>query len=166
MTQGTVEDLIHLPAAPIYIFFMGISFALLWGAAKETLERVGIIKLRGVAFPAAPSQFGTAPAWLVPSLSDIRFHPSHVDPSARADEHTGPTVASAVQPRLLYLIVLWIASLPLPLLTFGTGSFLNSFWWSATPAAILVLILTEWMISKGEKEVQSLSGLKYSYKGA
>lgn len=163
--DGTHEDLIYLPAAPFYILFLSMQGWLLYRAAYEVAEKMGLVKIPGQAFPAQPHRFGTAPGWLVPALSDLRFHPSHV--GGRTDgDGLGPTVATTMEPRLLYLLILFIASLPLPLMVFGAGSFVNAGWWSFSTLALGCLVIAEYLILKSDRAATGLTGMKYNYKGA
>jgi len=164
--DGTHEDLLYLPALPFYLLFLSIQGWLVWAAGYDIAEKMGLVKVAGQVFPAQPHRFGTAPRWLVPALSDIRFHPSHVGGRTDGDTGLGPTVATTMEPRLLYLTVLFIASLPLPLMTFGTGSFTNAGWWAFATLALGCLTLAEWMILKSDRAATGLTGMKYNYKGA
>ncbi|KDN44877.1 hypothetical protein K437DRAFT_247486 [Tilletiaria anomala UBC 951] len=168
--QGTHDDLIYLPALPFYIAFLLIQGGLLYMVAFETadaMEIPAIIKRRkSYAFPAQPHPFGTAPNFLVPPLSQIRWAPS----GGRADQdHTvteGQRIAATTSPRLMYLVVLCVASLPLPLMTFGAGSFGNAGWWALTPLVIGVTCCIERSIWSSERQTHGLAGLRYNYKGA
>lgn len=163
---GTHEDLWKFPALPAYIAFLLIQGTLLYGAAKETAYKMGLITIKGTAFPQQPHMFGTAPSFLVPILSDIRWHPSHMGVRADSPEYRAPPVTATMSPRLLYLCFLTFVSFPLPLLTFGAGSFVNSGWWAITTVALIILCLCERMMDKSERETVGLNGMKYSYKGA
>lgn len=165
-SEGTHDDLVKFPSLPLYLLFFSIQSLFLFGAFYETLERMNLIKSKGVAFPNQPHVFGTAPNFLAPILSDIRWHPSHMGVSSSSPEYQAPLLTATMPPRLLYLCLLTFASLPLPLLTFGAGSFANSGWWSFTPAVLIILCICEAMIDKFEKDALGLNGMKYSYKGA
>lgn len=175
--QGTHEDLLRLPALPIYLFFFLLQGTLVAAALVETADRLGLVKSKGKAFPHQPHLFGTAPDWLAPILTDIRWHPALAAGSAgrvgqRADggggagATTAPNFIHTMPPRLLYLSVLLFVSLPVPLLTFGGGSFVNAAWWAITTAGLGVVVGAESMMASVEKNAQGLSGMRYTYKGA
>lgn len=174
--HGTHEDLFHLPTAPFYFLFVSGQCLILYAAAKEIADLAGLIKgVAGQAFPHQPHRFGTAPDWLVPSLQDLRFAASNAQGNLhkRADtqdndkskEPTGPSLSTR-QPRLIYLLLLTSMSLPLPLLTFGTGNFVNSAWWAIEAVVMGLVCLIEYLIGQSEREVQGLDGRRYNYKGA
>jgi len=164
--DGTHEDLYKFPALPIYLVFLALQGGLLFAAFYETLDRMGHVRSKGVAFPHQPHLFGTAPNFIAPILSDIRWHPSQMGVRADSTEYRAPPVTATMPPRLLYLCMITFVSLPLPLMTFGAGSFVNSGWWAITSASLIVLVICEWMIHKFERETFGLTGLKYGYKGA
>ncbi|KAE8215593.1 hypothetical protein CF327_g1122 [Tilletia walkeri] len=162
--EHTHEDLIYLPAAPFYLFFFLIQGGLVFAAAYETAERLNIVKIPSKAYPLQPHRFGTAPDWLAPALEDIRLAPSEKE--KKDGEGKGERVATRVGGRLVYVIFLTVLSTPLPLLTFGAGSFTNAGWWAITPAVLTVVSLVEWWIGKVTSETQGLATMKYSYRGA
>jgi hypothetical protein len=146
--------------------FLLLQGGLLFAAFYETLDRMGHVKSKGTAFPHQPHLFGTAPNILAPILSDVRWHPSQMGVRADTTEYRAPPITATMPPRLLYLCIITFVSLPLPLMTFGAGSFVNSGWWAIASAVLMVLVLCESMIYKFEKEAFGLNGLKYGYKGA
>ncbi|KAK0533120.1 hypothetical protein OC834_000533 [Tilletia horrida] len=162
--EHTHEDLIYLPAAPFYIFFFFIQGTLLFAAAYETAERLGFVKIPPKPFPQQPHRFGTAPDWLAPALDDIRMQPSEAQ--KKDGEGRGDRASDRVGGRLVYLIFLSVLSTPLPLLTFGAGSFTNAGWWALTPAVLTVVSLVEWWMGKVTAETQGLASMKYPYRGA
>ncbi|PWN52058.1 hypothetical protein IE53DRAFT_378448 [Violaceomyces palustris] len=170
--QGTHEDLTYLPALPFYLLFFFYSSYLLYLGTAETLYQMGhpiLAPQRAkLSFPRQPHQFGTAPDWLVPALTDLRWGSSNkVTDGQRADKDVvNPRVASTVNPKLLYLFIIWVASWPLPLMTFGAGAFVNSLWWLATSGVLGVLWASEYWIVKTETELVGLGGMKYNHKGA
>ena len=168
--HGTHEDLIYLPALPIYLIFLAGQGGLLYCAAYETADQMDIsavVKRRkGYAYPAQPHGFGTAPDFLVPTLTKLRFAPG----GGRADQvhqsSSGPSMAQTSSPRLMYLLVLLVTSLPLPLMTFGAGSFGNAGWWFLTSSIIGLTCWVESSIWKSERSTVGLDGMRYNYKGA
>lgn len=163
--EASHDDLIRLPAFPIYLALLFLQGGLLFGAAYETMDRMGMIRSKGLAFPLQPHQFGTAPSILAPVLADIRWHPTHAGIRADKDDKP-PPVWTTISPRLLYLCLLTLASTPLPLMTFGAGNFINAGWWLITTIALTVLCICEGLIDKFEREAIGLNGMKYAYKGA
>ncbi|KAK0549559.1 hypothetical protein OC846_004022 [Tilletia horrida] len=161
--EHTHDDLTYLPAAPIYIFFFLIQGSLLAAAMYETAERLSLVKIAPKPFPQQPHRFGTAPDWLAPALDDIRMQPSEAQ---KQKQDKGDRVSARVGGRLVYIIFLTVLSLPLPLLTFGVGSFTNSGWWALSTGALTVLSLVEWWMGKVTAETQQLGSMKYSYRGA
>ena len=164
--EATHEDLYKFPALPIYLIFLSLQGTLLFAAFYETLDRMGHTTSKGTTFPHQPHLFGTAPNFIAPILSDIRWHPSQMGVRSVDTEYRPPPVTATMPPRLLYLCMFTFVSLPLPLMTFGAGSFINSGWWAITSAVLTVLVVCEWMIHKFEKESLGLNGLRYGYKGA
>lgn len=164
--EATHEDLYKFPALPIYLIFLSLQGTLLFAAFYETLDRMGHTTSKGTPFPHQPHLFGTAPNFIAPILSDIRWHPSQMGVRSVDTEYRPPPVTATMPPRLLYLCMITFVSLPLPLMTFGAGSFINSGWWAITSAVLTVLVVCEWMIHKFEKESLGLNGLRYGYKGA
>lgn len=163
---GTHDDLVKFPSLPIYLAFFAMQSTLLMAAAYETADRMGLVRSKGVSFPHQPHVYGTAPDFVAPLLSDIRWHPTHMGVRADAPDYRAPAVMATMPPRLLYLCALTFVSFPLPLMTFGTGSFVNAGWWAITTAVLVVLCLCERTIDKFEKEARGLTGMKYGYKGA
>lgn len=168
---GTHEDLVYLPAGPIYCAFLFLQGILVVAALRETADLMGLVKggPAATAFPAQPHLYGTAPGWLVPSLQDIRFSSGQVagQVNKRADGTVvPPTGLSSVPPRLTYLLLLTVSSLPMPLLVFGAGNFTNAAWWSISTAALVIDFVVEYYINKSEKEIRGLDGQRYNYKGA
>lgn len=171
--QGTHEDLVYLPAGPVYLLFMAVQGLLIVGAIRETVDLLGWANLgpKPAAFPAPqPHLFGTAPPWLVPSLQDLRFS-SATNQGVTGEDATKPVAAqkpglSSVAPRLVYAGFLLVASLPMPLMVFGAGNFTNAAWWALTPGVLLIDVLVEWSIAGSEREIRGLDGQRYSYKGA
>lgn len=168
---GTAEDLVYLPAGPIYCVFLFLQGILVVGALRETADLMGLIKGGPAAmeFPAQPHVYGTAPNWLVPSLQDIRFSSSQA--AGQVNKRADGTVVglkglSALPPRPTYLLLLAAASLPMPLMVFGAGNFTNSAWWSIATIVLVINFFVEWNISNSEKELRSLDGQRYNYKGA
>jgi hypothetical protein len=164
--QGTHEDLFKFPALPIYLIFLAMQGTLLFAGFYETLDRMNLLNRRGTPFPHQPHLFGTAPNFIAPLLSDIRWHPSQMGVRADSTEYNAPHVMATMPPRLLYLCMVTLASFPIPLMTFGAGSFVNSGWWAFTSVALVVLDICEYTIHKFEKEALGLNGLRYGYKGA
>lgn len=170
-SHGTLDDLIYLPALPFYIVFLAMQGGLLYCAALETADQLdlafAVARRKKFAFPAQPHPFGTAPDFVVPTLSQLKFAPG----GGRADQAHVPTdsgqrVAATMSPRAMYLTLLFVTSLPLPLMTFGAGSFGNAGWWAITS---VVIALTAWVengIWKSEREIVGLDGMKYTLKGA
>lgn len=177
-TQETAEhhELTRLPVAPIYLLFLLSMGTLLYATAKEVADRMGVLpRPPGVPFPAPqPHIFGTAPSWLVKSLTDLRWHPSNSGQprSVRADlpanqgGEAPPNFLTKMNPRNLYVFMLWLASWPLPLMTFGAGSFESSAWWALTPAIIGLVLTVEGIIHRAERDLKGLDGMRYGYKGA
>ncbi|CAO1618466.1 unnamed protein product [Parajaminaea phylloscopi] len=168
---GSTDDLVYLPAGPIYGFFLFLQGILIVGALREAADQLGIIKggPAATAFPAQPHLYGTAPNWLIPSLQDIRF--SAQQSSGQVNKRADGTVVqpkglSALPPRPTYLLVLFVASLPMPLMVFGAGNFTNAAWWSFATAALGINFFVEWSIANSEKELRGLDGQRYNYKGA
>ncbi|PWN26812.1 hypothetical protein BDZ90DRAFT_212789, partial [Jaminaea rosea] len=172
--QGTHEDLIYLPAGPIYMLFFAFQGIIVVGAIRETVDLLGLAKLgpKPAAFPAPqPHLYGTAPGWLVPSLQDLRFSSATNQSVNSKTPATSPAAAqrpglASVAPRLVYLGVLLVTSLPMPLMVFGAGNFTNAAWWALAPGALLIDLLVEWSIAGSEREIRGLDGQRYSYKGA
>lgn len=171
--EHTHEDLVYLPAAPIYIIFFLMQGFLVLAAARETADKMGLIHgVKSRPFPAQPHPFGTAPEWLVPALTDVRFSTaaSKVQSGERADTKQAEANLqkgfNALPPRLVYLLVLTFASLPMPLMTFGAGAFTNAAWWSISTAALVLLCFVEWSIHKSERQLGGLARTRYDYKGA
>jgi hypothetical protein len=165
--EGSVDDLVRLPALPIYVALLAIQGTFLFGAFYETLDRLGYVRAKGMAFPKQPHLFGTAPNFLAPFLTEIRFSSNNVGVRAdTADAAAGPPVWVKMPPRLLYLCMITLASFPMPLMTFGTGNFVNAGWWAISTAVLLVLVTCEYMIYKHERDSMGLNGLRYGYKGA
>ncbi|CEH14776.1 hypothetical protein CBOM_02598 [Ceraceosorus bombacis] len=177
-SQETAEhhELTRLPVAPIYILFLLSMGTLLYATGKEVADRMGILpRPPGVPFPAPqPHLFGTAPGWLVKSLTDLRWHPSNSGQprSVRADlpanqgGETPPNFLTKMNPRNLYVFMIWLASWPLPLMTFGAGAFESSAWWALTPAVIGIVLAVEGIIYRAERDLKGLDGMRYGYKGA
>ncbi|CAO1635159.1 unnamed protein product [Sympodiomycopsis kandeliae] len=174
--QGTHEDLFHLPAAPIYFLLVSGQCLILYAAGKEIADLAGLIKgVAGVSFPMQPHRFGTAPKWLLPTLEDLRFASSGAqgnlhkradkEDQVKKNEPEKPSL-STTQPRLIYLMLLAFATLPMPLLTFGTGNFVNSAWWGVEALVMGIVCLIEYSIGQNEREIHGLDGKRYSYKGA
>lgn len=169
-TEGSHEDLIYLPAGPIYMIFLLFQGLLVIAAMRDTADHMGLINAtKSAAFPAQPHRFGTAPDWLVPALNDIRFAApggsSKID--QRADgPATEPSGLNAQPPRVVYLGLLLFCSLPMPLMVFGSGNFVNAFWWSLSTAALSILLTVEWSIGVSERQIKGLDGRRYNYKGA
>lgn len=177
--EGTHDDLVRLPALPIYLVFFLIQGTLVFAALVETADRLGLVRSKGKAFPYQPHLFGTAPDWLAPILTDLRWHPALAAGGTgrigqRADgggenknsTTTEPNFIQTMPPRLLYLSCLLFVSLPVPLLTFGGGSFSSAGWWAITTAGLGVVVGAEAMMASVEKNAQGLSGMRYNYKGA
>ncbi|KAE8247949.1 hypothetical protein A4X06_0g4070 [Tilletia controversa] len=162
--EHTNEDLIYLPAAPFYIFFFLIQGGLIFAVAYETAERMGFVKLPAKPYPQQPHRFGTAPDWLVLILEDIRLQPSEVE--KKRGEDRGQQAAQRFGGRLVYVIFLTVLATPLPLLTFGAGSFTNAGWWAITPVVLAVVSVVEWMMGKVTADTQGLAIMKYNYRGA
>ncbi|CAD6913501.1 unnamed protein product [Tilletia laevis] len=162
--EHTNEDLIYLPAAPFYIFFFLIQGGLIFAVAYETAERMGFVKLPAKPYPQQPHRFGTAPDWLVLILEDIRLQPSEVE--KKRGEDKGQQAAQRFGGRLVYVIFLTVLATPLPLLTFGAGSFTNAGWWAITPVVLAVVSVVEWMMGKVTADTQGLATMKYNYRGA
>lgn len=156
----------RLPALPIYLALLAIQGTFLFGAFYETLDRMGYARVKGVPYPQQPHLFGTAPNFLAPFLSEIRFNSNSIGARADTKDAAAPPVWVRMPPRLLYLCILTLASFPMPLMTFGAGSFVNSGWWAISTAVLIVLVSCEVMIYKFEKESMGLNGLRYGYKGA
>lgn len=173
--EPTHDDVTKLPIAPIYCFFVAIMTSFLWAAAIETADRMGLTKRKGLPFPHQPHLFGTAPNWLIRTLTDLRWHPSNSGgvPSARSDlprQQGGdnpPNFLTKMHPRNLYLFVILLASTPLPLMVFGAGgSGETTLWWTLTPLVIGTLLTIEGMIHRSQRDAASLDGMRYNYKGA
>lgn len=165
--SGTHDDLVRIPSLPIYLALLSIQSVLLAGTAIELLDLMNVRRRdTGHAFPHQPHVFGTAPSWVVPFLSDLRWHPSHVGVRADSPEYRPPHVMATMNPRLLYLCLLAFASLPLPLMTFGAGSFVNAGWFALSSVVLVVVCICEHWIGKVERETRGLTGMKYNYKGA
>lgn len=163
---GTHDDLLKVPSMPIYLFLFTVQSLLLFGAAAELVDLMGLRTATGVPFPQQPHVYGTAPAFLAPFLNDIRWHPSHMGVRADSPEYRAPPVTATMPPRLLYLCLLAFASMPVPLMTFGTGSFINAAWWAITPVVLVCVCVCEHIIAKVDREARGLTGMKYNYKGA
>ncbi|KAL9937377.1 hypothetical protein V8E36_003786 [Tilletia maclaganii] len=159
----THDDILYLPAAPIYLFLFSIQATLLAAVAYETAERLGLVHLPALPFPQQPHRFGTAPGWLAPVLEDIRLQPTE---EQRKKEEKGDRAATRVGGRLVYLIFLTVVSTPIPLMTFGAGSFTNAGWWALTPLVLIATSTVEWWMSKVTAETQGLASMKYPYRGA
>lgn len=164
--EGSHEDLVKLPAFPLYLIFLSIQGTFLFGAFYETLNRMGHTTVKGMPYPQQPHLFGTCPNFLAPFLSEIRWHPSHMGVRADTPDYQAPPVTATMPPRVLYLSLIALASMPLPLMTFGAGSFINAGWWAITFVVLVALVVCELMINKFEKEAFGLNGLRYGYKGA
>ena len=168
--SGTLDDLVYLPAWPVYLLILFCQGSLLLLLAYETADAMDlspvVARRKGLAFPAQPHPFGTCPAFLVPTLSQIRWAPSGGRADAAHVPSEGPRIVDSTSPRLMYLIALLFASLPLPLLVFGAGAFDNAGWWALTTGVIAVACLVEWTVWGSEKEVKKLGGMRYDYKGA
>jgi len=163
---GTEDDLTYLPALPIYIAVLLYLGYIMYLATYELATRAGILQPKGVAYPAQPHPFGTAPRWIVPVLRDIRLQPSG---SARADpdkQSTKTELTKVLPPPIVYLGFLWVCTWPVPLVTFGAGAFDDAAWWSFPFGALSLHLLVEWWIYKAERDMVGLAGLKYNYKGA
>ncbi|PWZ02514.1 hypothetical protein BCV70DRAFT_229006 [Testicularia cyperi] len=176
---GTEEHLTYLPAFPIYLIFFGIQGYCLYLAGVEVLALMGhaslASKLKGQSSPAVYQShpFGTAPSWIVPLLSDLRYTTGNkVNLHERADQPAAissdsKAVSDALSsPRLLYLWAVFIASLPLPLLVFGAGNFSNAGWFAFTSGVLGVNLAIETWIRRSEKDLLGLDGLKYDHKSA
>lgn len=163
---GTENDLTYLPAFPIYLAILLYLGFILYLASYELATRAGIIQMKGVAYPAQPHPFGTAPSWIVPVLRDIRLQPTS---TARADpskQDGKPQLSQILPPHIVYLGFLWVCTWPVPLITFGAGAFDDAAWWSFPFGVLLLHLIIEWWMYKAEREMLGLSGLKYNYKGA
>lgn len=175
---GTEEHLTYLPAFPIYMIFFGLQGYCLYLGAFELLSLMGhstlIAKVTGRSPAAYQSHpFGTAPAWLVPVLSDMRWSTGNkINLHERADQISATNSDSKAvydslsSPRLLYLWAIFLASIPMPLLIFGAGNFSNAGWFAFTPAVLGVLVISETWMMRSEKELLGLNGLKYDHKSA
>ncbi|SNX81842.1 uncharacterized protein MEPE_00547 [Melanopsichium pennsylvanicum] len=175
---GTEDHLTYLPAFPIYMIFFGIQGYLLYLAAFELLSLMGhdnlISKLtrRNPAFYRS-HPFGTAPTYLISTLSDLRITTGNkINLNERADK-VEPTYSdsralydSVSNPRLLYLWFIFVASCPMPLLIFGAGNFSNAGWFSFTPAVVGLMLVTETWIRRSENQLLGLDGMKYDHKSA
>ncbi|EPQ26214.1 uncharacterized protein PFL1_06149 [Pseudozyma flocculosa PF-1] len=184
--EGTIDHLTYLPALPIYLFFFLVHGSLLYMAAIELLSTMGHANLlaryrlplarstaNAVPFPYQPHPFGTAPAWLVPTLRDIKWSTSpQTKLNQRADDQPAATavaksVASSLSdPKLLYLWFLFIASWPMPMLIFGAGNFANAAWWSLSSAVLGIYLAAETWIAKTNRDILGLDALKYNHKSA
>ncbi|KAN0063615.1 hypothetical protein ACQY0O_004065 [Thecaphora frezii] len=182
--EGTIDHLTYLPALPIYLFFFAIHGSLLYMALIELLTAMGHAPLlaryrlplttsTAAPFPYQPHPFGTAPAWLVPALRDIKWSTSpQTKLNQRADQQPAATAvsksiaSSLAQPRLFYLWFLFVASWPMPMLIFGAGNFANSAWWALSSGVLGIYLAAETWIAKSEQEVLGLHGLKYDHKSA
>ena len=162
-TVGTESDLTFIPAFPIYSMFLLFQGALIYLAMRELLFAIGAIKPKPRPFPAQPHQFGTAPDFLVPLLRDLRINQSS---RKRADVPPAAPLSTLMTPRVLYIGFLWFCTWPLPLLTFGVGSFDDSIWWAMLFLVASVHLITERTIAHAERETIGLNGLKYSFKSA
>ncbi|WFD35686.1 hypothetical protein MCUN1_002547 [Malassezia cuniculi] len=160
---GTENDLTYIPAFPIYCLLFAYYFGIIFLSVRETLFAMDIIKPTPMAFPAQPHQFGTAPNFLVPFLRDMRINKSTGN---RADVPTSQPLSAYVAPRVLYLGFLWILTWPIPLLTFGSGAFEDSLWWSFMFFVMSIHVFAEHTIHKTERETVGLNGLKYAFKSA
>lgn len=163
---GTEDDLTYLPAFPIYMFIFGFLTYIMFLAGRECASRAGLVKMKGVAFPAQPHPFGTAPGWLVPVLRDLRLQPTKNVKADPTQQSEGQHLAKVLPPQIVYLGFLWVCTWPAPLLTFGAGAFLDAAWWTFPFGALSIHLLIEWWIHKAERETIGLSNLKYNYKGA
>lgn len=168
---GTHEDLVYLPAGPVYAAFLLLQGLFLVAAIRETVDLMGLANLgpKGTAFPAQPHLFGTAPKWLVPSLQDLRWSASAN--SGQVNKRADGTVVqpkglSTLPPRLVYLMVVALSSLPMPFMVFGAGNFTNAAWWALSSGALFIDVLVEWSIASSEKELKGLDSQRYSFKGA
>jgi hypothetical protein len=159
--DATHDDLTRLPIAPIYTVFLASTGCLLWAAWRETADRMGLIKRKGLPYPQQPHLFGTAPGWLVKSLTDLRYHPTNMagykaPAPGTMNRNTGadnpPNFMTKMHPRNLYLMLVFVASWPLPLMTFGAGAFGAAAWWALTPLVLglLLLIECEWWIASAK----------------
>lgn len=162
-TVGTESDLTYIPAFPIYTIFFLFQIGIIYLAVRELLFAIGVIKPKPRPFPAQPHQFGTAPDFLVPLLRDLRINQSS---RKRADAPPAAPLSTFMAPRVLYIGFLWLCTWPLPLLTFGVGSFDDSIWWSVLFLVASVHLITERTIAHADRETVGLNGLKYSFKSA
>lgn len=176
---GTEEHLTYLPAFPIYLFFFACQGYLLYCAAFELLSLMGhdsfLSKLSKSHKPSNQRNhpFGTAPPFLIPTLSELRWSTGNkVNLKERADNVTPVSADSKAvsdslsNPRLFYLWFVFLAGIPLPLLIFGAGNFSNAGWFSFTPAVIGLMLVTETWIRRSENELLGLDGMKYDHKSA
>ncbi len=169
-SQHLHEDLIFLPALPIYTFCLLIQGFVLAYTAYETADQLDLplvkAQRRAYAFPKQPHAFGTAPDLVVPVLSQLRWAPS----GGRADQAhkptSGPYIASTTSPRLMFLVLLCILSTPVPLISFGVGAFETAGWWALTTAVIALTAFVERSIWWSERTTTGLDGMRYNYKGA
>lgn len=175
---GTEDHLTYLPAFPIYLFFFACQGYLLFLAAFELLSLMGhddlLARLSGRSAAAYRSHpFGTAPSYLIGSLSELRWSTGNkinlherADKPAKIGGDSKAVHASLSNPRLMYLWMVFLASLPLPLLIFGAGNFSNAGWFSFTPAVIGLMLISETSIRRSENQLLGLDGLKYDHKSA
>ena len=160
---GTDNDLTYIPAFPIYCALFLVYSLLIYMAVRETLFAMGYIKPKPRPFPYQPHQFGTAPDFFVPFLRDLRINQST---RGRTDVPPAQPLSATVAPRVLYIGLLWVATWPVPLLTFGAGAFEDSLWWSFMFIATTIHVIVEYTIQNAERETLGLNGLKYSFKSA
>ncbi|KIS72084.1 uncharacterized protein UMAG_00506 [Mycosarcoma maydis] len=175
---GTEDHLTYLPAFPIYMIFFGIQGYLLYLCALELLSLMGHDSLltkitRSNASLYRSHPFGTAPSYLVATLSELRYSAGNkVNLHERTDQpaNIGPESKALydtlANPRLLYLWFLFIAALPLPMLIFGAGNFSNAGWFGLTPAVAGLMLVVETCIRRSENQLLGLDGLKYNHKSA
>lgn len=169
--EASHEDVYYLPAGPIYAMFLAFQGLIVYAAAREIADQMGLINAtKARSFPAQPHLFGTAPDWLVPSLTDMRFvrgqTSKNMDQRADTPEAAAKTSALQLPPRLVYMGFLTVTSLPMPCMVFGAGNFINAGWWAISSAALVIVCIIEYTIAGSERELKGLDGSRYNYKGA